>query len=108
MAQNYIMSGDVCNVVLAADAVAGTPFLLGIRLAVPLASGSTGDTVACSMEGVFTVPKATGSAWTQGEQLYWDDTAKNVTTVSTSNTAIGWAFDAAASGDTTGNVKLFC
>lgn len=52
------------------------------------------------------VAKATGAAWTVGVLLYWDDTAKNFTTVSTSNTKCGYATLAAATGDTVGTLRL--
>ena len=43
--------------------------------------------------------KATGAIG-EGVPLYWDDTAKNVTTTATSNTLICYANEAALSADT--------
>lgn len=40
-------------------------------------------------------------AVTQGQKLYWDAAEAKVTTESTGNDAIGWAREAAASGDAT-------
>jgi predicted RecA/RadA family phage recombinase len=62
----------------------------------------------CEVEtaGVFTLPKATGAAWAVGDLLYYDGTAHNITKTSSGNTKIGVATAVAASGDTTGNVKL--
>lgn len=57
-------------------------------------------------EGVIRAPKATGQAWVPMVALYWDDTAKNFTTTSTSNTLAGRVHEAAASGDTEGMVDL--
>lgn len=56
--------------------------------------------------GVIQAPKATGQAWVPMALLYWDDTAKNFTTTSTSNTLAGRVHEAAASGDTEGFVDL--
>lgn len=56
--------------------------------------------------GVVRAPKATGQAWVPMAVLYWDDTAKNFTTTSTSNTLAGRVHEAAASGDTEGLVDL--
>lgn len=55
--------------------------------------------------GVAELVKASG-AWTEGALLYWDDTAKNVTTTASGNLLIGCAAAAAASGATVGEVRL--
>ena len=106
MTTTRVASGEIQDVTLAAAATSGTPFLNGVRLVIPITSGAIGDVVACDLSGAHTVPKATGTAWVQNALLYWDDTAKNVTTVSTSNTLCGRAFAAAASGDTKGQLNL--
>lgn len=85
---------------------AGAGFLKGAVFAVAFADAANGATVVGHRNGVFTLAKATGQAWTVGALLYWDDTAKNVTTTSTSNTLIGFADVAAGSSDTTGDVFL--
>lgn len=56
--------------------------------------------------GVFRVPKATGIAMPAGTKVWWDNTAKNVTTTSTSNTPAGEIHADAASGDTTAVLLL--
>lgn len=75
-----------------------------------IANGARGVLI---LEGVFTLAKATGTAWTEGLRLYWDDAAKNVTTnaAAGANKLIGVAtllatFAMPASGDTTGTVLL--
>lgn len=83
-----------------------TPVLVGDLVGVALTDIANGDTGTLQLSGVALLPKATGQAWTQGAKLYWDDTAKKFTTTDTSNTLAGWAYAAAASGDTTGQVKL--
>jgi predicted RecA/RadA family phage recombinase len=57
---------------------------------------------------VYTLPKATGAGEnpSAGARLYWNDTNKNVTTTSTSNTAIGYARAAKTTADTTVDVLL--
>lgn len=44
-----------------------------------------------AIDGVHDVAKATGAAWTEGELIYWDDTAKNFTATSSANTLAGVA-----------------
>src|SRR5262245_37203943 len=57
-------------------------------------------------EGVYTLEKVSAQAWTEGALIYWDNSAKNCTTTSTSNTRIGVAAAAAANPSATGKVRL--
>lgn len=52
-------------------------------------------------------PKAAGAAWSIGDSLYWDDTAKNFTKTSASNTLCGYALAPAASADTVSGLIEF-
>ena len=87
-----------------AATVSDTIYLLGGR--VMLAANSA----AANVENVFLLrghiehAKA-AVAVTGGATLYWDDTNKVFTTVSTGNTKAGFAMEAAASGDAT--VQMF-
>lgn len=107
MANNFKHPGKVMSFVApAGGVVSGTAYLIGGLLVVALETASAGDKFDGDCEGVWTLPKAAG-AWTEGELLYWDNAAKNVTTTSTSNYRIGCAGEGgAASGDATGPVRL--
>jgi hypothetical protein len=48
------------------------------------------------------VEKDAGTAWVAGDALYWDAVGENVTTVLTSNTLIGFAYEAADSAAVVG------
>lgn len=70
-------------------------------------SADAGDDLILLTQGVFTLPKAAGEAWTVGAKLYWDAGNGNFTTTAGGNTAYGSAaFAAAASDDTTGQVRI--
>lgn len=49
---------------------------------------------------VSDAPKSAGAAWSVGDALFWDDTAKAFTKTVASNVACGFALAAAASADT--------
>lgn len=74
-----------------------------------IADGADGN---IDVVGVHDLPKATGTAWNQGDALSWDASAGAFTTAAAltpasgdvENCAIAWAD--AASGDTTGEVHL--
>lgn len=109
--KNYVSDGDnITLTVPAGGVVGGTPILIGTNLfGVPIADNATvGDSFTMRVKGVYSdMPKAAGAAWAEGDPLYWDNTAKNFTKTSASNTAVGVAVVAAASGDTVGTVRLW-
>ena len=68
-----------------------------------LANGESGVFVT---RGIFDLAKTASVTWVQGAKLYWDNSAKSVTNVSTSNTFIGCAMTAAANADATCRIRL--
>ena len=56
---------------------------------------------------VSNAPKASGAAWSIGDALYWDATAKNFTKTSSGNTLCGFAVEAKLSADTTSGLIEF-
>lgn len=78
---------------------------VGVALADIAASGGTGN---LAMECVVTYAKNTGSntGGAQGAIAYWDNSAKKITAVSTSNKAVGYFWATCADGDATAIVKL--
>jgi predicted RecA/RadA family phage recombinase len=59
-----------------------------------------------SVNGAFTLAKLSAQAWAVGNLIYWDDTAKNCTTVVGTNKLIGVAVLAAPNPSATGVVRL--
>lgn len=104
--RNFVSEGVAVDLTAPAAVTSGAPVKVGGLVVIPVADAASGETFCGMAHGVFDVNKATGSAWTEGATLYWDDTAKKFTTVSTSNTKCAVAVAAAASGDTTGRIKL--
>ncbi|MGV8987810.1 MAG: DUF2190 family protein [Cypionkella sp.] len=104
--QNYVQPGE--NLTLAApyDVASGAGALIGSIFGVASTTTTSGNDCVFVTEGVFLLAKTAGQAWTQGAKVYWDNTAKNVTTTVGSNTLIGVATVAALSADTTGYVYL--
>lgn len=85
----------------------GTFLLIGALLVFANVSADEGELFAGVRKGLFAdVDKATGSAWTEGAKIYWDDTNSRFTTAASGNTLVGVAAAAAASADSTGSVLL--
>jgi predicted RecA/RadA family phage recombinase len=103
---SYVQKGDTIDYTPSAAVAVGEVVVMGttgIGIADrPIAANEKGGLV---VEGVFDLPKATGAV-TRFAKVYWDATAGNATTTSTSNTLAGYAVEAAASGDATVRVKL--
>ena len=113
MATNYIQDGDVLTYSNAGSAItAGSVVAIGSLIGIALTDiAATSGSGSVRIEGVFSVPKVTGTAWTQGAKLLWDASAAKFD-LGTATPATGdisgccVASAAAASGDTTGKVLL--
>lgn len=103
--RNFIQTGDVVELTAPADMNSGDCALVGSFFGVATKAISNGTVGNFMIEGVFDLPKDTSTV-AQGAKLYWDNTAKKVTTTSTSNTFIGHAILAAATGVSTVRVRL--
>jgi predicted RecA/RadA family phage recombinase len=104
--KNYIQDGKTITLTApAGGVVSGVGVLIGALFVVPLFSAGVSESFEARTTGVVQLPKASGAV-TEGAKLYWDNTAKNVTTTATANTFIGYAAGAQASGDATVNVLL--
>ena len=103
--KNFVQKGENLDLTAPRALASGEGFIVGSIFAVASAAAANGAPVVGVVDGVFDLPKAAGAV-TAGAKLYWDNTAFNVTTTSTSNTLIGVATRAAASGDATARVRL--
>ena len=110
--KNFVQPGNVIEVPSAAAAVtSGQVVVIGALLASANHAAALGEPYNATLDGVYEVPKAAGSAWTLGLPLMWDASASAFTVVGTPATGDvtaggATAFVAAASADTTGYVRL--
>ena len=114
--QKKVQPGKTIEYTAGSAVAAGDPVLIGVVFAVAVANIAASEMGACEVEGVFSLPKATG-AITQGDQLYWDADgdpvggtagtgALTTSDDSGANSPVGKAWDAAASDDETVNIKI--
>ncbi len=105
--ENYVQPGEVLTLTApSGGVVAGTPYKIGSLIVIALISVAQTLPFTALVRGVATVPKATGATWSEGQKLYWDDSAKNFTETNTSDTLAGVAVEAALTGATTGKIRL--
>lgn len=105
---NFIKPGHVLTLTApAGGVVAGTCYLIGAILAFAKTTAAAGEEFEGARDGIYeNAPAATGQAWTEGQKIYWDDTAKRFTSTATSNTLVGAAAGAKASAAAVGIVLL--
>lgn len=105
---NYI-EGCYLNRTVASgeDTVKGYAFRVGNRVGIAGNTAAEGEEVKIWLEGVFLdSPKTTGTAWTQGQALYWNASTHKFSTLPSDGFYAGTAYAAATSGATTGGVLL--
>ena len=103
--KNYIQPGNNITLNAPADLLSGAGVQIGAIFGVANGDAATGQPVVLSTVGVFDLPKTTANDVTAGAALFWNDTAKEVTTTASGNTRIGVAI-AAKSGAGTVATRL--
>jgi predicted RecA/RadA family phage recombinase len=105
--KNYVQEGDVITLTAPYDVDAGEGMLVGSLFGIATTDGASGAEVEAYIgEGVFDIDKVDAQAWTQGASIYWDNSAKLVTTTSSGNTFVGFAVRIEANPTSTGRVRL--
>ena len=100
--RNFVQEGLTLTYTAPYDVPAGGGVLVGSLFLISIAAVLSGGSGEGKPRGVVDMTKATGEAWTQGQKVYWDNTKKRLTTTATSNTLVGVAMQAQASGDAVG------
>jgi predicted RecA/RadA family phage recombinase len=107
MAKNFRQQGSVLTATApAGGVVSGEGVLIGTCFGVAAYDAPEGSETELNIEGVWSLPKAAGVVSGFGAALYWNSTAKNVTTTAAGNTRIGFCARTAAAGDATIDVRL--
>jgi predicted RecA/RadA family phage recombinase len=107
MARGHVNSGysipytNKGTAVIASGDVVAFPNMIGVSLGL-IAIGETGEVAVCQQ---WELPKASGLAINQGDQLYWDSTAKALNKTNTGVPA-GKAVASAAASDAIVRVLL--
>lgn len=110
--KNFTQPGHVLTVAAAAATVlSGQVAIVGTHIGIASNGATAGQPYEVALTGVYTVNKTAGAAWTQGQPLMWDASANSFAAVATPAsgdiTSAGLtAYVAAASGDTTGQVRF--
>lgn len=90
----------------AGGVTAGTGVKIGSLLVIALVTAAENVKFNGVAEGIVEVAKVSTEEWTEGQQVNWDDSAKNFTEVTTGKYKAGIAAKAAANPSATGYVRL--
>ena len=106
--KNYVQPGNTITLTAPYAVASGDGLLVGSIFGVAAATAALGETVEAALTGVYDLKKVASQAWAAGDKVYWDNTAKEATKTTTSNTLIGVAVVAVAGGasDIIGRVRL--
>lgn len=102
--KNFIQPGEVITHAHSAAVVSGDPLKIGLLLGVASGDYAINEAGEYALSGVFELTKVTADVVAIGVQLYWDDTAKKLTTTVGTNIKAGRAF--AAADGTVSKVKI--
>src|SRR5689334_18275577 len=104
--KNFSQEGKTITLPAPYNVTSGAGLLVGSIFGVAANDALSGADVETVTEGVFNLAKVSAQAWTVGQLIYWDDTAKLTTSVLTSNKLIGVATAVASNPTSTGYVRL--
>ena len=104
--KNYVQPGDNLTLPAPYDVKAGDGVLVGNLFGVATAGAAAGEPVTIVRKGAYDLKKISAQAWAVGAKVYWNDTAKECTTVASGNKLVGAAVNAAADPSDTGMVVL--
>jgi len=109
--KNYVQDGQFIDFVMTSSTVAGTAYYINDIVVVAAASvvASPAKPARCPMltYGVVELPKNSPEVFVQGQVLYWDNTNKRLTLVSSSNKRCGFSSEPALAGDNTCRVYIY-
>ena len=100
-----IYDGPHMKVTAAGTINSGESYKVGNAVGVAGDDAAAGEDYALHLVGTFELAKQTGTAWTQGQKLFFDPATRDWETVGGDDVG-AYAAAAAAAGDTTGRVCL--
>jgi predicted RecA/RadA family phage recombinase len=105
--KTFVQQGDVLEFTApTGGVVAGTGVKIGDILVIAAVTAAVGEKFNGVRTGVVEHAKVSAQAWTEGQQVNWDNTNKVFTTVTTGMFKAGVAAAAAANPTATGKVVL--
>lgn len=104
--KNYVQEGEVLELTAPYARLSGEGALIGAIFGVPVVDVAAGARASFGLTGVYDLKKTSAQAWTEGQKIYWDNTAKETTSTVGANVLIGIAAEVAVNPSAVGRVRL--
>lgn len=100
-----IQEGRIVDYTATATIANGNVIVLANRIGIAQGNAEVGEVIALELVGVYEITATTADAIAFGDVVYFDNTAKEITTTATDNTLAGIAINAKA-GATAGTIQV--
>jgi predicted RecA/RadA family phage recombinase len=87
--KTYIQPGHTLTLAAPYAVASGQGLLVGAIFGIATHDAVEGAEVETQLTGVVEIDKVGSQAWSAGDRVYWDNTARRATSVATDNTAVG-------------------
>lgn len=104
--RNFIEKGDVITVIAPYSVFGGQGVQVGGLFGVAASDAANGVPVEIKRAGVFDISAVQTDTASQGAKIYWDNTARRLTTTATNNILVGAVTVAKTAVDTAARVLL--
>lgn len=104
--KNFVQRGDVISAVAPYALASGDGVKVGALFGVACGSAASGAPFELSRHGVYDLAAAAADTGVVGAKMYWDDTARKLTTTVSGNALVGCLVWDKANGEATARVLL--
>jgi len=104
--KNFVQRGDVISGVAPYPLASGDGVKIGALFGVACGGAANGGPVEIDRRGVYDLAAVAADTGNVGTKMYWDDTARKLTTTSSGNTLVGCLAWQKANGESTARVLL--
>lgn len=104
--KNFVQRGDVVSAVAPYALASGDGAKVGGMFGVACGNAANGSPVEISRHGIYDLAAVAADTGAVGAKIYWDDTARKLTTTVSGNTLVGCLVWEKANGEATARVLL--
>lgn len=105
--KNFIAPGNQIDLTApAGGVVSGAPYRIGTFVGFAGITAAAGDKFPLAVQGEFTAPTDTGTAWAEGEVLYFDAGASVFTKTAVAGGKVGASCTPKLPADTTAIIRI--
>ena len=104
--RNKLQKGRIISVLAPYAVSSGQALQVGALIGVASNDAVNGAPVEIDREGVYVLTAVAADTGAVGAKMYWDNTAKRITSTATNNTLVGCLTEAKTNGQTTATILL--